>query len=186
MLPLIDSDDDYRSAVQLTLGARVCLRFPLSEDTFLIRQWLEMADVELSWGPAEPNIALLALSRKEVDHRVILLDDTPVGYLRWSANRGASLRGTAVEHVVQEDAVQLDVLVGPRDRRFVGIGSVALRHAWEEVVESLNPAVCFGKTSVHHLAARRAYEKAGFLHHHFYDDPAIGPAVAMLRHRLDY
>lgn len=186
MLPLVDSYEDYKSSVQPTLTARVSLRFPLSEDMLLIKQWLEMSDVEHSWGPAADNVALLAGNRKEVDHRVILLDDSPVGYLRWRTSGGALLRGTAVANVIPEEAIQLDVLVGPRDRRFVGIGCVALRHAWDELAETLAPSVCFGKTSVHHLASRRAYEKAGFLHHYFFDDPAIGAAVAMLRHSVEY
>lgn len=182
MLPLIDSYDDTRSSVQLTLAARVSLRFPLSEDMLLIQQWLEMADVQQSWGTVEFNIALLAASRKEVDHRVILMRDEPVGYLRWRPNAGTQLRGTSVAQVIRDDAVQLDALVGPRDRRYVGIGSVALRLAYEEITDALQPRVCFGKATVHHLASRRAFEKAGFLHHFFYDDPAIGPAVAMVRH----
>jgi hypothetical protein len=182
MLPLIDSYEDVRSSVQLTLAARVSLRFPLSEDMLLVQQWLEMSDVQLSWGKAGQNLALLAAARWEVDHRVILVSDEPVGYLRWRTHAGAHLRSTSVAQVLRDDAVQLDVLVGPRDRRFVGIGSVALQQAYDELREVLHPSVCFGKTSVHHLASRRAYEKAGFMHHYFYDDPAIGPAVAMLRH----
>jgi hypothetical protein len=182
MLPLIDSYEDARSSIQLTLAARVSLRFPVSEDMLLIEQWLEMSDVELSWGSAARNIALLAAPRREIDHRVILVSEEPVGYLRWRQFAGAELRGTGVGHLIHDDAVQLDVLVGPRDRRFVGIGCVAIRMAYEELCETSPPAVCFGKSSVHHLAARRAYEKAGFLHHYFYDDPVIGPAVAMLRH----
>jgi hypothetical protein len=182
MLPLIDTYEDPRSSVQLTLGAQVSLRFPLSEDMLLVQLWLEMSDVELSWGKADQNIALLASARNDVDHRVILMSDEPVGYLRWRTRAGAHLRSTSVAHVLHDDAVQLDVLIGPRDRRFVGIGSVAIRQAYEELSEALHPSVCFGKTSVHHLASRRAYEKAGFLHHYFYDDPWIGPAVAMVRH----
>lgn len=182
MLPLIDTSyEDVRSSVQLTLAARVGLRFPLSEDMLLIQQWLEMADVELSWGRAEQNLALLAAARKDVDHRVILVSDEPVGYLRWIANAGKLLRGTTVAHAVREDAVQIDVLIGPRDRRFVGIGSVAIGLAYDEVREALNPSICFGKSSIHQFPARRAYEKAGFMHHLFYDDPSIGPAVVMLR-----
>lgn len=182
MLPLIDSYEDVRSSVQLTLAARVALRFPLSEDMLLIQQWLEMSDVELSWGKAAQNRALLASPRRDVDHRVILMSDEPVGYLRWRTQAGAHLRGTSVAQVIREGAVQLDVLVGPRDRRFVGIGSVALRLAYDELYEALQPQICFGKSSVHHFAALRAFEKAGFLHHFFYDDPMIGPAVAMVRH----
>lgn len=184
MLPLIDSFEDVRSSVQLTLAARVGLRFPLSEDMLLVQQWLEMSDVELSWGKADENFALLSAARRDVDHRVILVSDEPVGYLRWRTHAGAPLRGTSVAHVLHDDAVQLDVLVGPRDRRFVGIGSVAIRLAYDEVYEALQPQICFGKASVHHLAARRAYEKAGFLHHYFYDDPRIGPAVVMVRHHM--
>jgi hypothetical protein len=182
MLPLIDSYEDVRSSVQLTLGARVALRFPLSEDMLLIQQWLEMSDVALTWGKAEQNYALLSAARRDVDHRVILVSDEPVGYLRWRTQAGTHLRGTSVAQIIRDNAVQLDVLVGPRDRRFVGIGSVAIRLAYDELYEALEPQICFGKTSVHHLAARRAFEKAGFLHHFFYDDPMIGPAVAMVRH----
>lgn len=182
MLPLIDSYEEVRSSVQLTLAARVSLRFPLSEDMLLVQQWLEMSDVEMSWGKPGQNIALLAAPRRDVDHRVVLVSDEPVGYLRWLTQAGKHLRGTSVAQVIRDNAVQLDVLVGPRDRRFVGIGSVAVRLAYDELSESLAPPVVFGKASVHHLAARRAYEKAGFLHHFFYDDPMIGPAVAMVRH----
>jgi len=182
MLPLIDSYEDVRSSVQLTLAARVALRFPLSEDMLLIQQWLEMSDVELSWGKPADNLALLAAPRGDVDHRIVLVSDEPVGYLRWRTRAGAYLRGTSVARVIRDDAVQLDVLVGPRDRRFVGIGSVAIRLAYDELVDALKPQICFGKSSVHHFAARRAFEKAGFLHHFFYDDRMIGPAVAMVRH----
>lgn len=182
MLPLSDSYEDTRSSVQLTLAARVGLRFPLSEDMLLIQQWLEMADVQQSWGAPAHNIALLAASRREVDHRVILVSEEPVGYLRWRPQAGSQLRGTSVAKVIRDDAVQLDALVGPRDRRYVGIGSVALRLAYDELFEALQPRVCFGKATVHHLASRRAFEKAGFLHQFFYEDPVIGPAVAMVRH----
>jgi hypothetical protein len=182
MLPLIEPHEDLSSSIQLTLAARVSLRFPLSEDMLLVEQWLEMSDVQLSWGQAAMNIAMLASPRGDVDHRVILVCDEPVGYLRWMTRGGAHLRGTTVAQIIRDDAVQLDVLIGPRDRRFVGIGSVAIRQAHDELCETLHPTVCFGKTSVHHLAARRAFEKARFLHHYFYDDPWIGPAVAMLHH----
>jgi hypothetical protein len=182
MFPLIDSHEDLRSSIQLTLAARVSLRFPLSEDMLLVEQWLEMSDVQLIWGKAAMNIAMLASPRGDVDHRVILVDQEPVGYLRWLTHGGAHLRATSVAQTIRDDAVQLDVLVGPRDRRFIGIGSVAIRQAHDELCETLAPSVCFGKTSVHHLAARRAFEKAGFLHHYFYDDPWIGPAVAMVHH----
>ena len=80
MLPLIDSYEDVRSSVQLTLAARVALRFPLSEDMLLIQQWLEMSDVELSWGKPADNLALLAAPRGDVDHRIVLVSDEPVGY----------------------------------------------------------------------------------------------------------
>jgi hypothetical protein len=182
MLPLIDRYEDVRSSVQLTLAARVGLRFPLSEDLLLVQHWFEMSDIGLSWGRAEANIALLSASQQEVDHRIVLMSGEPVGYLRWRTSAGVELRNTCVAEAIHDDAVQLDVLVGPRERRFVGIGSIALRLAYDEIFARLQPDVCFGKASVHHLAARRTYEKAGFLHHYFYDDPRIGPAVAMLRH----
>jgi RimJ/RimL family protein N-acetyltransferase len=182
MFPLIDSYEDARSSVQLTLAARVSLRFPLSEDTLLIEQWLDMSDVQQSWGKPEHNISLLAAPRSEVDHRVIVMGNEPLGYLRWRPRAGTELRRTSVGSIIRDDAVQLDVLIGPRHRRSVGIGSVAISLAFEELVDALHPRLCFGKATVHHLASRRAFEKAGFMHHLFYDDPQIGPAVIMVRH----
>ncbi|HEY5957384.1 MAG TPA: hypothetical protein VIV60_12550 [Polyangiaceae bacterium] len=182
MFPLIDSYEEARSSVQLTVAARVSIRFPLSEDMLLVQQWLEMSDIQLAWGKTEHNIALLAAPRSDVDHRVILMGDDPVGYLRWRPRAGAELRRTSVASVVRDDAVQLDALVGPRHRRSVGIGSVAIALAYDELAETMRPRVCFGKATVHDLASRRAFEKAGFLHHFFYDDPNIGPAVVMVRH----
>jgi hypothetical protein len=110
---------------------------------------------------------------------MIAVDGIDVGYIRWQS---VSRRSTVASLVplLNDGGVQIDVLVGPRERRFVGLGSVALRRVRENLDETNAQCCCFGLTSVHHLAARRAYEKAGFLRHYFYEDPSLGPAVAMV------
>ena len=150
------------------------------EDRALVQQWFELSDVELSWGSAENNLEFFSKPPEAAEQRIIVVEGADVGYIRWQLIQGEFFRGS--ESVMPTPAaVRIDVLVGPRDRRFVGLGSVALRRVRESLASELGPYPCFGLSSVHHLAARRAYEKAGFRHHYFYDDEQMGPSVAMVR-----
>ncbi|MGC4063604.1 MAG: GNAT family N-acetyltransferase [Polyangiaceae bacterium] len=186
MLPLIDSQEDARSSVQLTLAARVGLRLPNVEDDDLLRQWFELSDVESSWGAPEQNLAFVAQLRAAPGHgdagnRVIVVENEPVGYVRWHRAPIDRLRNTPLFERLGAAATRVDVLVGPRERRFIGIGSVALRHVREELTLGFGPRSVWGLAGIAQLAARRAFEKAGFRHHYFYDDAQLGPAVAMVR-----
>jgi RimJ/RimL family protein N-acetyltransferase len=180
MLPLIDHYEDLRSSVQLTLAARVGLRSVNTEDVELLQQWFELADVQLSWGPISPNIEFFMNPPVRAEQRIIFVEGADVGYIRWQFVR--CLSGClALAELLEKGAYRIDVLIGPRDRRFVGLGSVALRRVREELAVHFDTLTCFGSTSVHHLAARRAYEKAGFRNHYFYDDEYGCPSVAMVR-----
>jgi RimJ/RimL family protein N-acetyltransferase len=180
MLPLIDNYEDLRSSVQLTLAARVGLRLVNTEDAELLQQWFELADVQLSWGPIGKNIEFFTNPPALAEQRIIFVEGADVGYIRWQLVH--SLPGChALTELLEKGAYRIDVLIGPRDRRFVGLGSVALRRVREEIAVHFDSLACFGYASVHHLAARRAYEKAGFRNHYFYDDEQGGPSVAMVR-----
>jgi hypothetical protein len=151
-----------------------------------LRQWFELSDVESSWGAPEQNLAFVGQLRAEpgqgqVGNRVIVVEDEPVGYVRWYVAPVDRLRDTPLFGRLEAEATRVDVLVGPRERRFVGIGSVALRHVREELTLRFGPRSVWGLAGIAHLAARRAFEKAGFRHHYFYDDAQLGPAVAMVR-----
>jgi aminoglycoside 6'-N-acetyltransferase len=188
MLPLIDSHDDPRSSVQLTLAARVGLRPPRAEDDALLRQWFELSDIESSFGEPDKNVDFVERLRAtpglgDAGNRVVVVGNEPVGYVRWYVAPIECLRGTTFYQGLGADATRIDVLVGPRERRFVGIGSVALRRVREELAMSVGSRSVWGLAGIAHLAARRAFEKAGFRYHYFYDDVQIGPAVAMVRPR---
>jgi len=180
MLPLSDNFEDSRSAVQLTLAARVGLRKGTLLDEALMEQWFGLSDVELTWGNPDTNLAFFSAPPLGADQRIIVLEGEPVGYIRWQSVRDGEYAGTPFERYFQPAAVRVDVLVGPRDRRMVGLGSVALQRVREELSGSRGALTLFGIATVQHLAARRAFEKAGFLHHVFYDDPRLGPTVAMI------
>lgn len=181
MLPLNDSYEDVRSSVQLTLAARVSVRSVSADDEGLLQQWFELSDVEQSWGNPQENLTFLKSPPSGGDQRIVVVEDADVGYIRWQFVKGGRIECPAISEMLERGAYRIDVLIGPRDRRFVGLGSVALRRVREGLVPALGNYACFGLASVHHLAARRAYEKAGFRNHYFYDDERLGPSVAMVR-----
>jgi hypothetical protein len=151
------------------------------EDAALVEQWFELSEVELSWGSPESNLRFLHRPTAGAGHRTILVENEPVGYVRWQRSSIEPYRGMTLFDVLGNNAVRIDVLVGPRERRFVGLGSVALRRVREELSSECSGRSFWGLTSIHHLAARRAYEKAGFRHHYFFDHAQLGPSVAMVR-----
>jgi RimJ/RimL family protein N-acetyltransferase len=181
MLPLFDCYDDVKSSVQPTLAARVVLRAPTSEDRELVAQWFELSDLDPTWGGARQNLAFLATPPVGAEHRVIAIDGQSVGYVRWLPVGAELLEHPMLGRVLAPSATRIDVLVGPRDRRFVGVGSVALRRVREDLAERRGDRGFVGLASIRHLAARRAYEKAGFYYHYFFDDETIGPMVAFVR-----
>lgn len=63
MLPLSDNFEDSRSAVQLTLAARVGLRKGTLLDEALMEQWFGLSDVELTWGNPDTNLAFFVRER---------------------------------------------------------------------------------------------------------------------------
>lgn len=180
MLPLSDSFEDPRSSIQLTLAARVGLREVLGADEDLLEQWFGLSDIEATWGSVDDNLRFARNVPLGADQRIISLEGEAVGYIRWSTDASWRWKGTPLESILSEGAIRVDVLVGPRDRRMVGLGSVALQRVRSELAVSRGTMTLFGLADVQNLVARRAFEKAGFLHHYFYDDGVLGPSVAMV------
>lgn len=181
MLPLLEPYEDVKSSVLPTLAARVVLRVPTIADRARIEQWFHLGDLDLTWGGLRENLEFVAKPPADGGQRVIAVDGELVGYLRWSPLAESWLRQPMLSRVLKGRAVRIDALVGPRDWRFVGVGGVALRRAREELSAAGVVGNYVGLASIRQLAARRAYENAGFYHHFLFDEERLGPLVALVR-----
>jgi aminoglycoside 6'-N-acetyltransferase len=146
-----------------------------------VKQWLELSDIEPFWGHVADIQALFTRAVIGSGHCLVYVDSEPVGYVRWRHDDGNGYRGTLLERPLAVGATRIDALVGPRDRRLVGLGSIALRMTWERLDMMQGSTCYFGLASVHQVAAIRAYEKAGFRYHYYHNDVLQGPSVALVR-----
>lgn len=181
MYPLHDTDDEPSgSAVRPTLRVHVGLRGLASSDTALVRAWLGFAEIEETLLQSGSRVADLLTVRPREHAFIIVIDRTPVGYLRCGFLPPEIRDLPELSRFFTDGTLETQVFIPDRSLRCLGIGSAALSQL-PFCLPTLKAVSLVGRCAVHNFTARCAFEKAGFLHHVFYADPHMGPSVAMLR-----
>ncbi len=145
----------------------------------LLRGWLACDHVRRWWGEPEHQLQL-CLDRPVQGGDVLILEhDRPVGYLRWQQVDLEDLQAMGLTGI-PEGAVDMDILIGERDRVGQGIGPEALRLMIQQLRHDRQTPLIGMTTSIENQAAIRAYEKAGFHKLTEYEDPVYGPCWVMV------
>ena len=180
LVPKIDCGDEKESAVQLTFAARVSLRVPTSREEPLLRKWLQASRAERYRTSPTLGNGRSSTPSEQLVWRIVWVESEPVGYVRWRPVDPAWLRTTVLGGSVPANALEIDVFIGNYERRGLGIGTEAIVRLLHLIREVHGSRCVMARSSVHDLASRRAHEKAGLREHYFYEDPGLGPAVAMI------
>lgn len=145
----------------------------------LLRRWLADARVARWWGDAESVLAVVqGANAARGAHAMIAAGGREVGYVCWQSLTARELAEVGV--VVPDDgSVDVDLMIGEDSVRGTGVGTAAmvLLLARLRDVGAHERAVVF--TSVENAAARRCFEKAGFVPAARYVDTAGGEFVVM-------
>jgi len=180
LVPKVEGGDEKESAVQLSFAARVSLRVPTSREEPLLRKWLQASRVERHRTSPLLGTGRSLTPSEQLVWRIVWVESEPVGYARFRPVDPAWLKTTVLAGLVPTDTLEIDVFVGNYERRGLGIGTEAIVRLRRLIRELHGNRCVMAKSSVHDLASRRAHEKAGLCEHYFYEDPGLGPAVAMI------
>lgn len=156
------------------------LRPASDEDRFRVRRWLADPALPGWWasrGTVEAEITL-ALESPSALSRIILSDETPVGYAHavdMALWHGSMPAGTA------PGTWRVDAFVAQAERRAADT-TQALRLLTGEVFATTFAVACCALVSIRNEAAARAYEKAGFRWSEIWHERQVGPNWVM---RLD-
>lgn len=126
-----------------------------------VRAWLQQAEIQAWWGglaAAEAEIAIAAESPSAIC-RLILADDTPIGY---GHALDANLIQSARTDGLPAGAYVAALFVADPAHRRRGAGETALAELTHEVFSATLAPACATLVPVRYEAAVRAAERAGF------------------------
>jgi RimJ/RimL family protein N-acetyltransferase len=152
--------------------------FDLGQHGMLLEKWLRAPHVARWWGEPVGDPLIHFRADESAGESIILVDDVPVGYMRWRHPAREELRAAGLEDV-PEDAVDIDIALGEERWLGTGVGPEALRQLVEQLrADGGAPMLIIG-TSIYNHGAASAYEKAGFQCQRRFDDPEHGPMWLM-------
>jgi aminoglycoside 6'-N-acetyltransferase len=145
----------------------------------LLASWLARPHARQWWGDPAVNLHEALTPAAGMGQALILMDERPVGYLRWQPMTVVELTALGLPDP-PPGVLDVDVLLGEDQLRGRGVASAALRLISTRLLA--NPAVPFLTlyTSVDNHAAIRAYEKAGFARTVQHEDSEWGPCWVMV------
>jgi len=180
MLPHPEIDDERsQSSIRPSGRSHVGVRALSAEDLLLVARWLGSPEIVRLFGPARESIAFLRSPPSRSGQYLIQIEQSPVGYLRYFPLSDQVRQTSGLGTELWSTTVELELFIADRELRCLGIGSAALEQV-RGLLELAREAKLVGRCSAGDFATRRAFEKAGFLRHVFYQDPSLGAAVIML------
>lgn len=137
-------------------------KFDLEKHGEMLRDWLHLPHVARWWiDPVYQYSICMNRDQPLADHRLIAVDDTPVGYIRWEPLYSKDL-APYVEVDVPGNVTDLDILIADTAFMGRGIGPQALRLLQKLLSEQGDSKILMLAVSVDNTNAIRAYEKSGF------------------------
>jgi aminoglycoside 6'-N-acetyltransferase len=112
-------------------------------------------------------------------HSLIDCEGRPFGYLSWRKVARETLDAVGLQEI-PAGSVDIDILIGEADCIGRGLGPKALALLVERLRADPTVPLAGLTPSVDNLAARRAYEKAGFRKLREYEAPGFGRGVLMV------
>lgn len=145
----------------------------------LLKQWLSRPHVARWWRNPEQHLAIALNPPQHSYHAVIAADDQPVGYLHWRRVGKTTWQRAGLTDI-PSGAVDMNILIG--EPEFLGqrIGPRALRLLLGQLRRDPSIPLVGVTVPTHHVAAIRAYEKAGFRRSHHYAPPGSGPSLLLV------
>jgi RimJ/RimL family protein N-acetyltransferase len=141
--------------------------------------WLYEPHVRTWWGDPDVNLTEINTLPSGVSHALITANTVPVGYVRWQPIARQDLEDMGVYGIL-EGAIDIDIFIGEVSYLGCGLGPRALQLVVSRLRACSSAPVAGLSTSVSNHAAIRAYEKAGFVRRHHYEDPDWGPCWLMM------
>jgi aminoglycoside 6'-N-acetyltransferase len=134
-----------------------------------VARWFPNAASFVDWARRPPHGGA---------HALIVLDASPVGYMRWAKVSREALDAVGLPEI-PAGSVDIDMLIGETDSVGRGHGPAALRLLVDTLRDDAIPLVGLSP-SIDNAAAHRAYEKAGFRKVREYDTPGFGRCSLMV------
>jgi RimJ/RimL family protein N-acetyltransferase len=145
----------------------------------LLASWLARPNARQWWGDPAVNLHEALAPAPGMGQALFLLDDRPVGYMRWQPMPAADLTELGLPDP-PEGVLDVDVLLGDDHLRGHGIATAALRLLSARLLADASVPFLTLCTPVDNHAATRAFEKAGFTRTVQYEDPEWGPCWVMV------
>ena len=133
--------------------------FVLNRDLPMVEAWLHRPHVEKWWGNARQEIEAIRLHPIEAS-ALILLDDSPVGYLCWQTLTEEEMKNAGLTNL-PKDLVDIDIMIGEPAALGHGVGPIVLSQLTAKLQADGVRMVGLGTAATNHRAIR-AFEKAGF------------------------
>lgn len=145
----------------------------------MLKDWLRLPHVARWWiDPTYQFSICLNRDQPLADHRLIAVDETPVGYIRWEPLYSKDL-APYVDVGVPVNVTDLDILIA--DTAFIGcgVGPRALSLLQQLLLEQGSSNFLMLAVSIDNTNAIRAYEKSGFTKVVEFDGGKYGPSQLM-------
>ncbi len=180
MLAYPETDDERnRSSIRPSGRSHVGIRALGRDDQPLVARWLGSPEMVSLFGPARGSVSFLREPPPGAGQYLIGIDESPVGYLRYFPLVEHIRRTSGLGAELPSTTIEVELFIAERELRSLGIGSAALEQL-RGLLELAGEVTPVGRCAAGDFATRRAFEKAGFLRHVFYEDPSLGAAVVML------
>ncbi|MEM9556552.1 MAG: GNAT family N-acetyltransferase [Acidobacteriota bacterium] len=136
-----------------------------------VARWFPVPDDVLGFASQPPATG---------DQRWIVVDDRPVGYLRWQRVDAEDLAAVGLDGI-PDGAVDCDLFLGEREQTGRGLGVEALHLVLDRLRENPSIPLVGLTTSTENTRAQRAFRAAGFQTVHEYAPKPFGPCLLMAR-----
>lgn len=155
--------------------------FQVEKHTELLEGWLHLPHVARWWiDPVNQLTICLKREHATSGHRLIAVEDVPVGYIRWEPLNATDL-APWVDVDVPDHVIDLDIFIGDKDYIGRGVGPESLRLLEHHLIENSNTRILMLAVSVQNTSAIRAYQKTGFSKVVEFDGGKYGPSQLMSR-----
>jgi aminoglycoside 6'-N-acetyltransferase len=145
----------------------------------MLADWLRHPHARQWWGDPAENLHQAIVPEPGLNQGLILVGDSPVGYLRWQQLSRTTLAAIKLPDP-PEIVIDVDVLIGDPAWRGRSIAASALHVLSRRLLADPSVGLLVLCTSVENHAAIRACEKAGFVRSVQYEDREWGPCWVMV------
>ena len=139
----------------------------------LLGSWLARSHVARWFGEPDAHVAWARKPPAGASQALIAIGAKPVGYLRWQRVSRTTLDSVGLVDI-PENSVDVDLFIGQRGCLGRGVGPKVLELLLASLRADATIPLAAVSTSIENVAARRAFEKAGFRILREYTAPGFG------------